>query len=811
MIFKLFKSKISQNLRALTTLSSQIPSPKLIDADAIKTCFHIEIFHANQLIESLLHRGNLPAARKVFDQMPHRNTFTSNRMISGYAKSGHLDEARKLFNGTANRTAVTWTIMIGAYSSSSRVHEAFELFREMSSSGIMPDRVTIIALLSSCQDRNMAGSVVQIHGHVLKFGFDDSVQVLNTLVDSYCKSGLVGSANKMFEQSPEKDSVTYNAMMNGFAKDGFHDSALELFEKMRESGLKPSQFTFSGVLVAASGLDDIGLGLQTHGLVVRTNFQWNVFVINSLLDFYSKSYQIDEARYLFDEMSDRDNISYNVMISCYAWSGLVEELSQLFQELQQTDLDRKLFPFPSLLSVAGSLPDLETGRRIHAQIILAGAESDDMVTNALIDMYFKCGEMEKGKLVFLSKSEKNTVSWTAIITGYIHNGLDEEALRFFSSMRKAGISPDRATFSSILSATATLALLVLGKQIHSSAIQLGISSNVFVGSALLDMYAKCGCLDDTHQALNEMPVQNIVTWNAMITAYGQNGSAEEAMKVFDEMLRQGIKPDSVTYLSILSACSHNGFVEQGLQYFRAMEEPRKDHYACAVDLLGRVGRFDELESLLNQMPFDADEIIWNSVLNSCRKHRNEELAAKAAEKLFAMELSDAAPYIIMSNIYSQSGRWNEAAGVKKMMRERGVKKERGCSWVEIKEKIHVFSSDDERNPRIREIRAKLEELEVEMEKEGYRAETSCSLRNVGEEGRKAEALKRHSERLAIGYALISTPAGSTVRVMKNLRACVDCHEAIKVMSKIVGREIVVRDTSRFHHFKQGVCSCGDYW
>ncbi|PKU60927.1 putative pentatricopeptide repeat-containing protein At2g01510 [Dendrobium catenatum] len=308
-----------------------------------------------------------------------------------------------------------------------------------------------------------------------------------------------------------------------------------------------------------------------------------------------------------------------------------------------------------------------------------------------------------------------------------------------------------------------------------------------------------------------MPVQNIVTWNALVTAYGQNGRAKDAINLFDEMLRKGIKPDSVTFLSILSACSHNGFVEQGLQYFHAMKEPRKEHYACAVDMLGRVGRFDELESLLHQMPFDADEIIWNSVLNSCRKHRNEKLAAKAAEKLFAMELGDAAPYIIMSNIYSQSGRWNEAAGVKKMMRERGVKKEKGCSWVEIKEKIYVFTSDDGTNPRIGEIRAKLKELEVEMENKGYRPDTSCSLRNVGEEGTKAEALKRHSERLAIGFALISTPAGSTIRVMKNLRACVDCHEAIKVISKIVEREIIVRDSSRFHHFKNGICSCGDYW
>ncbi|KAK8941781.1 putative pentatricopeptide repeat-containing protein [Platanthera guangdongensis] len=427
-------------------------------------------------------------------------------------------------------------------------------------------------------------------------------------------------------------------------------------------------------------------------------------------------------------------------------------------------------------------------------------------------MYFKCGELEAAKSIFSVKSEKNTVSWTAIISGYIQNGLDEEALRYFSDMRMAGVSPDRATFSSVLSASSSLALLGLGKQLHSSSFRLGISSNVFVGSALLDMYAKCGCLEDIRRAFEEIPAPNIVSWNALVTAYGQNGRAKDAMKVFDEMISRGMQPDSVTFLGILSACSHAGLVEEGMEYFDAMEEPRKEHYACVVDLLGRVGRLDEVERLLMKMSFDPDEIIWNSVLNSCRKHgKDDDLARRAAQKLFAMDLGDAAPYVIMSNIHSRAGRWEEAAGMKKMMRDRGMRKETGCSWVEVKEKIYVFSSDDETNPRIGEIRMKLEELGAEMEKAGYHPDTSYALRNVDDNGMKAEALKRHSERLAIGFALISTPAGSRIRVMKNLRACGDCHEAIKLISKIVGREITVRDTSRFHHFKDGICSCGDFW
>ncbi|KAG0447716.1 hypothetical protein HPP92_028186 [Vanilla planifolia] len=743
--------------------------------------------------------------------MPQKNTFTSNRMIFGYAKLGHFEEARRLFDVTAGRSIVTWTIMVGACSQSGSFNEALVLYREMLRSGLIPDRVTIVALLSSCQSTEMVDCVLEVHAHVVKFGFDDSVQVSNTLVDSYCKSGLLGLGKKLFDEMPDRDSVTYNALLVGCSKEGVYNEAVELFIMMREEGLKPSQFTFSGVLSTATGLDNLALGLQVHSLVVRTNFHWNVFVVNSLLDFYSKSDRLGDARELFEEMADRDNVSYNVMISGYSWKGMVEEVSKLFQELQFSSFDRKLFPFASLLSVAGSLPSLETGKRIHAQVIVSGAACDDLVANALIDMYAKCRELGTAELIFSAKSQKNAVSWTAIISGYVQNGLDEEALKTFCEMRKAGAVPDRATFSSVLSASAELALLVLGRQLHCCVLQLGLSSNVFVGSALLDMYAKCGCLGDTEEAFREIPNPNIVSWNALVAAHAQNGRAREAVGLFDEMVCRGIKPDSVTFLSILSACSHAGFVEEGLEFFDAIEKPTKEHYACAVDLLGRVGRFDDVESLLNRMPFAADDIIWNSVLNSCRKHGKEDLAKRAADKLFGMDLSDAAPYVIMSNIYSRAGRWEEAAGVKKLMRERGVRKETGYSWVETKDKIYVFSSGDETNPRFGEIWTKLEELGEEMKKAGYKPDTSCVLKNLDDEEIKADALRRHSERLAIGFALITFPPGTPIRVMKNLRTCADCHEAIKVMSKVLGREIAVRDSSRFHHFKAGICSCRDYW
>ncbi|XP_073013500.1 putative pentatricopeptide repeat-containing protein At2g01510 [Typha latifolia] len=797
-------------------LKSPIDPPNhMVDARMIKTGFDLHTFRTNLLLESFVARGELCEARKLFDEMPHKNNFTLNRMISGYAKAGDVEEAERLFDGMREHSAVTWTIMISAYSEANRAGEAFGLFREMTAGGVKADRITITTLLSACSGSDASNWVAQVHTYVVKLGFGMTLLVCNTLVDSYCKCGLLDMGRRHFDEMHVRDSVTYNAMVMGYSKEGFYSDAVELFVEMRDLNLKPSQFTFSGVLTAAIGLGDLGLGRQVHGLVMKENFGWNVFVSNSLLNFYWKSDCLCETRTLFDEMPERDNVSYNVMISGYGWNGYFKEFLELLREMQLIGLDRRKFPFASLLSVAGGLPHLQMGKQIHAQIILTDSASDDLVGNALIDMYAKCGMLDVAEMIFIDKTDKNTVSWTAIISGYIQNGHCEEALRLLGEMRRAGLSPDRATFSSILRASSSLAMIGLGRQLHSVLIRSGHMSNVFSGSALLDMYAKCGCMHETVQTFEEMPDRNIVSWNAMISAYAQNGQGMKAIVLFEDMLQCGIEPNSVTFLSILSGCSHSGLSEEGLHYFDLMTRrcnltPRKEHYACVIDMLGRVGRLDEVEKLVDQIPFEADEIMWNSILHSCRIHGNQELGKRAADKLFAMELKDAAPYVIMSSMYAKADQWEDAAKVKIMMRDRGVKKEPAYSWVEIKHKIYTFSSNDETNPRISDIRALLDKLGKEMEKEGYEPDTGSALHLVDEE-MKVESLRYHSERLAIAFAMLNTAPGTPITVIKNLRTCVDCHSAIKVISKIVKREIIVRDSSRFHHFKEGFCSCGDFW
>lgn len=786
------------------------------DARSIKTGFDPNTCRTNFQLKNLIERGQIHHARQLYDQMPHRNTCSTNMLISGYVKLGDVDVARELFDGISDPNAVSWTILIGGYSQRKRPVEAFKLYREMCRYGTVPDHVTFPTLLSGCYESMMGKEIVQVHGHIIKLGFDSMLKVCNSLVDSYCKSHLLALGFQLLKEMPVRDSVTFNAMISGYSKDGMDELAIKLFKEMQHMGLRPSDFTFAALLCASTGLDDAGLAEQIHGLVVKANFICDVYVGNALLDFYSKHDCVDDVRKLFDEMPELDGVSYNVVITAYAWQGLLRESFGLFRDLQLTRFDRRQFPFATMLSLAANLPDVEMGKQIHAQTVLTKADTDILVGNALVDMYAKCSSFREVNVIFANLSHRSSVPWTALISVYVQNECHEEALALFNEMRRTNVWGDQATFASTLKACASLSLISLGKQIHSSIIRSGFMSNVFSGSALLDMYAKSGSLKDAMLSFQEMPIRNVVSWNAMISAYAQNGDGEATIRLFNEMIHSGQQPDSVSFLCVLTACSHRGLVQEALWFFSSMTEsykivPKKEHYASVVDVLCRKGKFDDAENLISNMPFEPDEIMWSSVLNSCRIHKNEDLAKKAADKLFNMDvLRDAAAYVNMSNIYAAAGQWNEVGKVKKAMRERGVKKVPAYSWVEIKHKFHVFTANDTTHPQFEEIKKKIDTLDIKMEKEGYKPDTSCALHNVDEDI-KIESLKYHSERLAIAYSLISTPEGTPILVMKNLRACTDCHAAIKIISKIVGRDITVRDSSRFHHFKNGLCSCDDYW
>ncbi|XP_023638138.1 putative pentatricopeptide repeat-containing protein At2g01510 isoform X2 [Capsella rubella] len=720
------RSKTFATLRQLRQPSRPLYLDTRIDARIIKTGFDTDTCRSNFIVENLLRRGQVSAARNLYDEMPHKNTVSTNTMISGYIKTGDLSSARDLFDAMPHRTVVTWTILMGWYARNDHFHEAFKLFRQMCSSCTLPDYVTFTTLLPACTD-----AVPQDVG--------DSIWPI------WCSRRFL--TRTLSRSTP-------------------------LLQGMRS--------------------------------MVCT---WRPFI-----SFFKCGSLVTSLQILHFLGFSRQLLGFTIFLSAEKY----DKSLTLFRGMQCMGFDRRNFPFATVLSIAANLSSLQMGRQVHCQAILATADSILHVGNSLVDMYARCEMFKEAEFIFKSLSQQSTVSWTALISGLVHTGLHEAGLKLFTKMRGANLRADQSTFATVLKACASFASLLLGKQLHGFIIRSGNLENVFSGSGLVDMYAKCGSIKDAVQVFAEMPDRNAVSWNALISAYADNGDGEAAIGAFTTMMQSGLQPDSVSILGVLTACSHCGLVEQGTEYFQAMSTiygitPTRKHYACMLDLLGRNGRFTEAEKLMDEMPFEADEIMWSSVLNSCRIHKNHSLAERAAEKLFSMEkLRDAAAYVSMSNIYAAAGKWESVRHVKKAMRERGIKKVPAYSWVEVNHKIHLFSSNDHTHPKGDEIVRKINELTAEIEREGYKPDTSSVVQDIDEQ-MKIESLKYHSERLAVAFALISTPEGCPIVVMKNLRACRDCHAAIKLISKIVKREITVRDSSRFHHFSKGVCSCGDYW
>jgi pentatricopeptide repeat protein len=433
-----------------------------------------------------------------------------------------------------------------------------------------------------------------------------------------------------------------------------------------------------------------------------------------------------------------------------------------------------------------------------------------------LDGYVKLGDITPARQIFNSLKDPDVVAWTAMIVGYVQNGLNNDAIEVFKTMVSEGPRPNSFTLAAMLSASSSVTSLNHGKQIHASAIRSGEALSPSVGNALTTMYAKAGSINGARKVFNLLRQnRDTVSWTSMIMALAQHGLGEEAIELFEQMLALGIKPDHITYVGVLSACTHGGLVEQGRSYFDLMKnvhkiDPTLSHYACMVDLFGRAGLLQEAYKFVENMPMEPDVIAWGSLLSSCKVYKNVDLAQVAAERLLLIEPNNSGAYSALANVYSSCGKWDDAAKIRKLMKARGVKKEQGLSWVQIQNKTHVFGVEDGLHPQKDEIYKMMDKIWKEIKKMGFAPDTESVLHDLEVEV-KDQILRYHSEKLAIAFGIISTPENTTLRIMKNLRVCNDCHNAIKFISKLVDREIIVRDATRFHHFKDGSCSCKDYW
>ncbi|OMP01762.1 hypothetical protein COLO4_11629 [Corchorus olitorius] len=648
---------------------------------------------------------------------------------------------------------------------------------------------------------------------------DPNTFSFNAIIAAYAKESLPFIAHQLFDQTPQPDLVSYNTLISAYADCGHSEPALGLFRNMRELGFEMDGFTLSGVITAS--LNDVFLTRQVHCFVVVGGFDSYASVNNTLLSCYSKLGVLEEAKQVFHGMGEcKNEVSWNSMIVAYGQHKEGAKALALFQEMVSRGFGIDMFTFASVLTAFTSLEDLVGGVQFHAMLIKTGFHQNAHIGSGLIDMYSKCGDgVSDCKKVFEEVSQPDLVVWNTMIAGYSMNEeLSEEALQCFQQMRRVGYHPDDCSFVGVIGACSNLSSPSQGRQIHALTIKAEIPNRVQVNNALVTMYSKCGNLQDARRLFDRMPEHNTVSLNSMIAGYAQHGIGMESLLLFEQMLEQNISPMSITFVSVLSACAHTGKLDEGRKYFKIMKEkfgiePEVEHYSCMIDLLGRAGKLSEAKRLIETMPFSPGSIGWAALLGASKMHGDIELASEAANQILQLEPSNAVPYVMLANMYASTGRWEESAAVRKLMRNRGVRKKPGCSWIEVNKRIHVFVAEDISHPMIKEIYEYLEEISTKIKQAGYVPDLRWTLVKDDEiePGEKELKLSHHSEKLAVAFGLLSTKAGEPLLVIKNLRICGDCHNAIKYISAIAGREITVRDTHRFHCFKDGRCSCGDYW
>ncbi|KAK6234941.1 Pentatricopeptide repeat - like 10 [Theobroma cacao] len=608
----------------------------------------------------------------------------------------------------------------------------------------------------------------------------------NQLIQSLCKEGNLKQAFKLLSQEPN-----------------------------------PSQRTYELLILSCAHQNSLSLAQSLHSHISQNGFDQDPFLVTKLISMYSALDSLDDARKLFDKTRKRTIFVWNALFRALTLAGFGEEVLGLYRQMNRTGIPSDRFTYTYVLKACVAseclVSLLKKGKEIHAYILRHGYEAHVHIMTTLVDMYARFGCVSCASFVFGEMPVRNVVSWSAMIACYAKNGKSFEALELFREMmvETHDSFPNSVTMVSVLQACAALAALEQGKLIHAYILRRGLDSVLPVISALITMYSRCGKLELGQRIFDQMEKRDVVSWNSLISSYAVHGFGKKAIQIFQEMIHQGVSPSPVTFVSVLGACSHAGLVEEGKRLFDSMHKehgiyPSVEHYACMVDLLGRANRLEEAARIIDEMRIEPGAKVWGSLLGSCRIHCNVDLAERASSRLFQLEPVSAGNYVLLADIYAEAKMWDEVKRVRKLLETRSLQKVPGRSWIEVKRKIYSFVSVDESNPQIEEIQSFLIKLSAEMKEKGYVPQTKVVLYDLNE-GEKERILLGHSEKLAVAFGLINTNKGETIRITKNLRLCEDCHTLTKFISKFANKEILVRDVNRFHHFQNGVCSCGDYW
>ncbi|KMT05659.1 hypothetical protein BVRB_7g167920 [Beta vulgaris subsp. vulgaris] len=668
------------------------------------------------------------------------------------------------------------------------------------------------SLLSSCTDKS---TLSKTHALLITSGLLNQRNPATKLIASYANTGNIELARQVFDKLPMRGVDAWNAMIVAYSRMSLPSEVVGVFWKMISEGIKPDSSSFTVAIKACTSSADMEMGERIWLQAADYGYKDDAFVGCAILSLLTKGGKMVEAKAVFEGMKRKDLICWTTMVTGFAKNGQGMEAIRIFREMQSRGMEGDGIVMLGLIQACAEIGDMKMGLSVHGHMIRKNHRMDVVIHTSLVDMYAKNGHLGLAYSIFCNMPQRNVVSWSALVSGYAQNGFAREALELLIEMQRVGCRPDLTSLVSSLLACSHVGYLKLGKSIHAYILRMYEFENVSA-TAVIDMYSKCGVLSSARILFDMIRCKDAILWNTMIASYGIHGHGKAALSVFHEMIETRSDPDDATFSSLLSALGHSGLVEQGQYWFNEMNnrfkiEPREKHYACVVDLLARAGKVEEALDLISSMEKHEPGIsIWAALLSGCHNHKKFSIGELAAERVLQLQPDDSGVYSLVANFFASAKKWKEVAEVRKSMRKAGMKKVPGYSMVEVKGKLHAFLMEDKSHYQHKQMVKILEKLDHEMRAMGYVPKTEFVMHEVEEEV-KVRMLSNHSERLAIAFGLLNTEVGTKLVITKNLRVCGDCHEAIKYISKIVNREIVVRDVKRFHHFKHGVCSCGDFW
>ncbi|XP_057415189.1 putative pentatricopeptide repeat-containing protein At3g25970 [Lotus japonicus] len=644
--------------------------------------------------------------------------YTANNIITAYSKCSELTLAHQLFDEMPHRDTVSWNVMVSGYVNAGYLETAWKLLGAMRSSGLALNNHTFGSTLKGVGRGCRIELGQQLHSVMLKMGFTENVFSGSALLDMYAKCGRVADAFAVLRSMPERNYVSWNALIAGYSQVGDRDMAFWMLRCMELEGVGIDDGTVSPLLTLLDDVEFCRLAMQLHCKIVKHGLESFNTVCNATITAYSECCSLQDAERVFDgAVAYRDLVTWNSMLGAYLLHEKEDLAFKVFIDMQHFLFEPDAYTYTGIASACSAQKHKSLGKSLHGLVIKRGFEDSVPVSNALIAMYLRFDNrcMEDALRIFFSMDVKDCCTWNSVLAGYAQVGLSEDALNLFVQMRSLVIEIDHYTFSGVIRSCSDLATLQLGQQVHVLSLKVGFDTNKYVGSALIFMYSKCGILEDARKSFEATSKDNAILWNSIIFGYAQHGQGNIALDLFYLMREKKVKPDHITFVAVLTACSHNGLVEEGSYFMQCMESdygiaPRMEHYACAIDLYGRAGCLEKAKALVETMPFEPDGMVLKTLLGACRSCGDIELASQVAKSLLELEPEEHCTYVLLSDMYGRLKMWDQKASITRLMRERGVKKVPGWSWIEVKNKVHAFNAEDHSHPQCDEIYILLQQL-----------------------------------------------------------------------------------------------------